>query len=550
VTHSYLTRGSINAKRFAPWYALALDKSDTEWIMVDEEEGKSSEKDGTTDEKNLVNGLGDLNIVDRVHRLEMKDEDESPHMRYLLDSSLNKLCRWLRILGQDVALETDEEEKLRPGHGEMIMFERCRTEQRTLVTTSPRLMQRRDCPPSVYCVHPPFLSQLEVALVHMLLTHGVVLEPSTFLSRCVVCNGNIVEVEDEAEKRRILIEYEAPPDLIDDGMAVYECDGCRQGYWWNDRPTSSASRVKTAATRLMELCVRGGVPIKDGDDCDGLFQHVRVEELRHQGWDYESPGSELLHQRLDVIDWLKQEHLQCPFALESAYAHRVLSSDNANAFIVHGEILPFTNVTHQFVDTLDYIFFDKTLLKATERLFVPSSFRELGDERTYIENAHLLPSDVWPSDHLAIGARLSFLADVAMTKETNDIRNATASSTFSEAAGEDDERATPRKNDDAPTVEPNSTDLDDQKANKVANSIENNNAPTVEPEVKDHPLPFCAPIGGASSPNNIPFPPIPQRHGQRCACGCVPAIPSLFEMAEMRKQARLKASTVVQNNGI
>jgi hypothetical protein len=31
-------------------------------------------------------------------------------------------------------------------------------------------------------------------------------------------------------------------------------------------------------------------------------------------------------------------------------------------------------------------------------------------------------------------------------------------------------------------------------------------------------------------------------HGERCACGCVPAIPGLFEMAELRRQAKLKQS--------
>jgi hypothetical protein len=53
---------------------------------------------------------------------------------------------------------------------------------------------------------------------------------------------------------------------------------------------------------------------------------------------------------------------------------------------------------------------------------------------------------------------------------------------------------------------------------------------------------FCAPTGQeAPAP---PPPPVPQMlpnmHGQRCACGCVPNILSLFEMAELRKQARLK----------
>lgn len=543
MTHSYLTRGFINAKRVAPWYALALESNDNEELMLSEEE-EESEKVGATDESDIVKGLGVLNIFDEDNRLKTMFDKESPRMKYLLDSSLNKLCRWLRILGQNVALETDEEEKLRTGKGDMIIFDRCRTERRTLVTTSPRLMQRKDCPPSVYCIHPPFLPKLEVALVHMLLTHGVVLEPSTFLSRCVVCNGNIVEVEDEAEKRRILIEYEAPPDLIDDGMAVYECDGCRQGYWWNERPTSSASRVKTAATRLLELCVRGGVPVREGDDL-GLFQKVNVEELRRQGWDSETPGSDLLQQRLDVIDWLKQEHLKCPFALQSAYAHRILRSDNANADGVNGENIPFTNVTHQFVDTLDYIFFDKMRMKATERLYVPSSFRELGDGRTYIDNAHLLPSDVWPSDHLAIGARLSFLADEETTVDSKVVPTAMSSLTFTAVVVKDDECgkkfAAPMDNDDAQPLDP---DLDIKHASERVRHFVKCDTPSAESDSTGVPLQFCAPTGGAGISNSIPLPPLRQVHGQRCGCGCVPAMPSLFEMAERRKQAKLKASSL------
>lgn len=35
----------------------------------------------------------------------------------------------------------------------------------------------------------------------------------------------------------------------------------------------------------------------------------------------------------------------------------------------------------------------------------------------------------------------------------------------------------------------------------------------------------------------------PLNHGQRCLCGCVPNVPSLFEMAELRKQARLRNKT-------
>lgn len=242
VAHSYLTHGHINAKLVAPWYGHLSVNPDEETIMVEPEENgeNSDDEDDPGNVESLTNDVSDLHLSSNHGKSMMSTAvagasaaESPPRMRYMLDASLNKLCRWLRILGQDVALETDEEEKLRTGkQAEMIIFDRCREEQRTLVTTSPRLMERRDCPASAYCVSPPFLSsvqKLEVAMVHMLLTHGVVLEPASFLSRCVVCNGKIVEVDEDEEKRRILIDYEAPPDLINGGMAVYECDGCKQG---------------------------------------------------------------------------------------------------------------------------------------------------------------------------------------------------------------------------------------------------------------------------------------------------------------------------------
>jgi uncharacterized protein with PIN domain len=565
VTHTYLSHGSINARRVAPWYQTSSSSTTTTFNGNNSSSNKVTSATTTTEnetrisnantkgvsnnttiecrttqesiieqisdvytspvhdnndivEKEVINGMKTLNILETDTTLMSKKNDPTnlandvvPQIRYLLDASLNKLCRWLRILGQDAALETDDEEKLRTGKGEMVIFQRCKDENRTLVTTSPRLMQRRDCPTSVYCIHPPYLSQLEVVLVHMLLTHGVELIPSTFLSRCVVCNGNIIEEHDDQMKRQILSEYEAPHELIDEGMAVYICDGCKQGYWWNDRPTSSASRVKTAASRLLELCVRGGVPILEKDDyIDHMFQDVKFNQLRTEGWDYNTPGSELLQQQLDVIEWLKQDCLKCPVALESAYLDK--HDYDSSTF---REVLPFTNITHHFVDTLDYIFFDKKLLCATERLYVPTSFEELSDGRTF-ENSHLLPSDVWPSDHLAIAARLTFVDHNNALPTINP--GILSTNQEVETIGEIDMLK----------VETNMKGIF-EGANKQSEITDNK---TIQ---------YCEFLITSSDSQPPPSQSIltVQPHGQRCLCGCVPPILSLFEMAEKRKNAKL-----------
>jgi uncharacterized protein with PIN domain len=463
--HTYLTRGSVRAKTYAPWYRF-YDRE----LEDQEDDAQTAGKGG--DPHAIGDGdLGssphdDSELIDRLSAMTLTNDPPSMRSpRYLLDATLNKLCRWLRILGQDAALETDEEEKLRTGHGKMIVFERCRDEKRTLVTTSTRLQCRSDCPPGTYVISPTFLDKLEVVMVHMFLTHGVVLEPDSFLSRCVVCNGGIEPVHAADDKHRILTEYGAPVELLEDDLEVYQCDGCRQGYWWCDRPTSSASRVKGTATRLFQLCLRAGVPIHGSLS---MMDGVNVEEKTRQGWDFTQPGSELLNQKLAVVDWLRSDTLECPFSLESVYA--VKSSDGR----VLGETLPFTNVTHDFINTLDYVF--QSGLEVSDRLQIPTNLSVLNYRS--LENGHLIPSDIWPSDHLPVGARLVKVRDSR-----------------------------------PPETEPQNVDLTEFSCSLLGSGP----PPPVRP---------LAPVASAA-------------HSARCSCGCVPNIPSLFEMAELRRKARL-----------
>jgi mRNA deadenylase 3'-5' endonuclease subunit Ccr4/uncharacterized protein with PIN domain len=448
--YRYLSQGNLDARRVAPWNNLPLDTDSTD----------------STEESTKLFGL-----TDQMKGLQLEQgATKAPQMRYLLDFTLNKLCRWLRILGQDTALESEEEERLRTKDKKMVIFDRCRQEGRTLVTTSTRLLQRNDCPAGTYLVNPKSLPNLEVTLVHLLRTHGAVLDPVTFLTRCVVCNGKIAEVHVAEEKKRILTTYDAPTDS---DLEVYECDGCQQGYWWSDRPNSSASRVKGTATRLLELCLRAGVGVRDVKDL-GVFGDVDIQEHISKGWDYTLKGSEILQQELDVLQWLHAPVMECPFRLESAYAH--WTKDGGQV----GESLPFTNVTDTFVDTLDYIWFEGSKLTVDERLWIPKSFAALNE--LDLSNGHLLPSDVFPSDHLPVGARLSLEGH---TREEG------------------------------------------EKAQTETEVKEDGEAVKAEPTKETSPdvmamMTFAQPAA----------------HSRRCDCGCVPAIPSLFEMAEMRRKAR------------
>lgn len=339
-----------------------------------------------------------------------------------------------------------------------ILFERCRKEKRNLVTTSKTLLVRKDCPPGTYLVNPSTIRTLEETLVQLLLLHGVTLIPDKFLTKCVVCNGRIIAVLGREEQKGVFKQFGCP-DVGEDLDNVFKCDGCGQGYWWSSSPSSSASRVKDVATHLLKLCLKGGVQIEGQPE---FFAHVDYDAERRIGEEERcaSAGGWAGDGVEEVVNWLKDKHLSSPFSFKSAYA----SETNGK---VDGELLPFTNVTSDFVGALDYILFEESALRQTGRLVIPTDFRTLNAKG--ITNGHILPSAQWPSDHLCIGAQFALEAS-ATDKQTSENSEAISPSTGIPSA-----------------------------------------------YVPDHLSPTLG-----------------------CACGCVPKILSMFQMAELRKQARLK----------
>ena len=248
--------------------------------------------------------------------------------------------------------------------------------------------------------------------------------------------------------------------------------------------------MKNQATKLFKTCIRGGVPVaKDL----ALFDFIDVEQVRKEPGEDESDDDgirSLPNQRLDILDWLQQERLENPLGrMQSAYVRE----DGV-------EGLPFTNVTASFVGHLDYIFHDKSF-QVEKRLHVPTTFVELGGRNADVRNAHVLPSNIWPSDHLAIGAVLSLSTD--------------SEQPLAESMSSPSSKSIPSE------VKPTSI------AAETANPTKSVPPPVIEDL-------FCSPLNGASPPP--PPPPIQQQHGERCDCGCVPNVMSLFEMAEMRKR--------------
>lgn len=376
------------------------------------------------------------------------------------------------------------------------------------------------------------LENAEAALVDLFLSHGVKLQPVNMLTRCVACNGSVEEIEDDVQKQEILQARHAPEDLDRDALAVYKCYGKCQGRWWCEK--SFAPRFKDRAIPLVEMCIRGGVSI---DEDLGIFDFdinkIRSESEKEES-EKEDEVPQFLNQRLDVVEWLQTERLKNPVSnLRSVYA----SPGSCD------ETLPFTNVTYDFVGHLDYILHQNDHTEVVDLLYVPKSYAELND--LGIPNGHLLPSYDWPSDHLAIGCRFAFTKTPSEADSVQHQSMALTEDATQAIVGSDD---TAEENDSKATI-----------AAVVPPPVQFNPIGDQSKAVNEETPPstlWCGLIadgdnsdaailpGVPPGPPPPPPPPVqvpnPAGHPDRCRCGCIPNVPSLFEMAELRKQARLK----------
>lgn len=110
-------------------------------------------------------------------------------VKFLCDQNLNRLCRWMRVLGFDVALESVDSVKKRAGKcitADLCadLFRRARNEKRIILTASKRMEALSLCPQS-YLV--PHSIVLEDVLVEICRHFSIELDPKRFLTVCGKC---------------------------------------------------------------------------------------------------------------------------------------------------------------------------------------------------------------------------------------------------------------------------------------------------------------------------------------------------------------------------
>lgn len=112
---------------------------------------------------------GSTSMASICARLRALPSDFKVHPKFHGDVNCNKFVRWLRMLGIDVGLETADDERVRvAGSGTVPLFAAARAENRVLLTTSCRLMERKDCPTNVFFVDTKTTDAAAASLVKLL----------------------------------------------------------------------------------------------------------------------------------------------------------------------------------------------------------------------------------------------------------------------------------------------------------------------------------------------------------------------------------------------
>lgn len=141
----------------------------------------------------------------------MSNESHPP--KFLADENVGKLCKWLRILGYDVAYYSPISDSE--------LVRRALREDRTILTRDSRLIERKLAKKFLLLTSNDPMKQLVEVLSEFKLRPSQV----QFLSRCIECNVPISPVE----KSEVL--NFVPPYVYETHDNFYRCPKCRKVYW-------------------------------------------------------------------------------------------------------------------------------------------------------------------------------------------------------------------------------------------------------------------------------------------------------------------------------
>ncbi|GIM13011.1 hypothetical protein Vretimale_16204 [Volvox reticuliferus] len=152
--------------------------------------------------------------------------------RFLLDSMLGRLCRWLRCLG----LDAEYVGRMSPGKAELArLTAKAAREGRIFLTRDQRLAERRDVA-APYVLHSDdAAAQLDELVRHF----NVRFDEALVMSRCNACNAAAFQLISPREAARELV----PPRVFQLVEEFWRCGCCGKVFWMGPKSASAIALV-------------------------------------------------------------------------------------------------------------------------------------------------------------------------------------------------------------------------------------------------------------------------------------------------------------------
>ena len=147
-------------------------------------------------------------------------------MRFIVDTTLGGLAKWLRALGLDTTIFSE-----RDLHRLIQVAQR---ENRTILTRNRRLEAKLFLGNIVIVKED--LPDLQAGAV--LQTLGLRVDPSGFFTRCLLCNEKL-EIVSRAEAETRVPEY-----VFHAHQVFHRCPSCQRIYWEGTHPKNMKDRIQ------------------------------------------------------------------------------------------------------------------------------------------------------------------------------------------------------------------------------------------------------------------------------------------------------------------
>ncbi|KMY65889.1 hypothetical protein AAU61_19880 [Desulfocarbo indianensis] len=142
--------------------------------------------------------------------------------RFLVEQTLGRLARWLRLLGWEASLADKVPSFGRPGI--------------TILTRRRGLAQR----PGVLCIESDQLAGQLKQVVHGL---GLEIDPGLFFSRCLACGQEVTAISREEARGQV------PDHVWHIAPRFTRCPGCGKIFW----PGSHGARAQALLAEMLSL---------------------------------------------------------------------------------------------------------------------------------------------------------------------------------------------------------------------------------------------------------------------------------------------------------